>query len=32
LAMQGEFKDFGDLCFRLGFEVLHNKTSTPFLT
>ena len=32
LAMQGEFEDFGDLCFRLGFEVLHNKTSTPFLT
>jgi Protein of unknown function (DUF4238) len=32
LAMQGEFRDFGDLCFRLGFEVLHNKTSTPFLT
>lgn len=32
LAMQGEFKDFGDLCFRLGFEVLHNRTSTPFLT
>jgi hypothetical protein len=32
LAMKGEFKNFGDLCFRLGFEVLHNKTSTPFLT
>ncbi len=32
LAMQGEFKDIGNLCFRLGFEVLHNKTSTPFLT
>lgn len=32
LAMQGEFKDFGDLCFRLGFEVLHNNTNTPFLT
>ncbi|ABD88598.1 DUF4238 domain-containing protein [Rhodopseudomonas palustris] len=32
LAMTGEFKDFGDLCFRLGFEVLHNKTSVPFLT
>lgn len=27
LAMQQEFKDFGDLCFRLGFEVLHNKTA-----
>nr|WMC98311.1 DUF4238 domain-containing protein [Aminobacter aminovorans] len=32
LAMKGEFKDFGDLCFRLNFEVLHNKTKTPFLT
>jgi len=32
LAMNSEFKNFGDLCFRLGFEVLHNKTSTPFLT
>lgn len=32
LAMQGEFKDFGDLCSRLGFEVLHNNTATPFLT
>ncbi|MGO4405196.1 DUF4238 domain-containing protein [Bosea sp. RAF48] len=32
LAMQDEFKAFGDLCFRLGFEVLHNKTDTPFLT
>lgn len=32
LAMQDEFKAFGDLCFRLGFEVLHNTTDTPFLT
>lgn len=32
LAMRDEFKDFGDLCFRLGFEVLHNKTDAPFLT
>lgn len=32
IAMQSEFKKFGDLCFRLGFEVLHNKTGTPFLT
>lgn len=23
---------FGDLCFELGFEVLHNKTDLPFLT
>ncbi|MGN6465519.1 MAG: DUF4238 domain-containing protein, partial [Rhizobiaceae bacterium] len=29
---RSEFKDFGNLCFRLGFEVLYNKTSTPFLT
>lgn len=27
LAMQGEFKDIGNLCFRLGFEVLHNNTN-----
>ena len=32
LAMQDEFRAFGDLCFRLGFEVLHNRTDTPFLT
>ncbi|TIP98655.1 MAG: DUF4238 domain-containing protein, partial [Mesorhizobium sp.] len=32
LAMEDEFKTFGDLCFRLGFEVLHNKTDIPFLT
>lgn len=32
LAMQDEFRAFGDLCFRLGFEVLHNKTDIPFLT
>ncbi len=32
LAMCDEFKAFGDLCFRLGFEVLHNRTNIPFLT
>jgi hypothetical protein len=32
LAMNREFKEFGDLCFRLGFEVLHNKTATPFIS
>ena len=32
LAMASEFKDTGRLCFRLGFEVLHNRTGTPFLT
>ena len=31
-AMQEEFKAFGNLCFQLGFEVLHNKTDTPFIT
>ena len=25
-------KEFGDLCFRLGFIVLHNKTDLPFIT
>jgi hypothetical protein len=32
LAMNREFKEFGDLCFRLGFEVLHNKTGIPFIS
>lgn len=32
LAMQADFKLFGDLCFRLGFEVLHNSTGVPFIT
>ena len=32
LAMNAEFKDFGEFCFRLGFEVVHNKTSTPFIS
>jgi hypothetical protein len=32
LAMRDDFKAFGDLCFNLGFEVLHNRTDTPFLT
>lgn len=32
LAMRDDFKVMGDLCFRLGFEVLHNTTGTPFLT
>lgn len=29
--MRREFKEFGDLCFRLGFEVLHNRTAIPFI-
>jgi hypothetical protein len=32
LAMNENFREMGDLCFRLGFEVLHNRTETPFLT
>lgn len=32
LAMNADFKAFGDLCFRLGFEVLHNKSGVPFIT
>lgn len=31
-AMNAQFREFGDLCFRLGFEVLHNRTALPFLT
>lgn len=31
-AMRQQFKEFGDLCFRLGFEILHNRTAIPFLT
>lgn len=32
LAMWADFKLFGDLCFRMGFEVLHNVTGVPFIT
>lgn len=32
LRMFDDMKEMGDLCFQLGFEVLHNKTSIPFLT
>lgn len=31
-AMRNDFKAFGDLCFQLGFEVLHNVTDLPFIT
>lgn len=31
-AMKHQFKEFGDLCFRLGFEILYNRTGMPFLT
>ncbi|TBF35227.1 DUF4238 domain-containing protein [Rhizobium leguminosarum] len=30
--MSDDFKLIGDLCFRLGFEVIHNRTKIPFLT
>ena len=30
--MSGEFRIFGDLCFRVGFEVLHNRSGLPFIT
>lgn len=32
LAMSASFAEMGNLCFRLGFEVLHNRTGTPFIT
>jgi hypothetical protein len=32
LAMKNEFKEFGDLSFRLGFEVLHNTSDLAFIT
>ena len=30
--MQSDIVENGDLAFRLGFEVLHNRTEMPFLT
>lgn len=32
LAMSDDLKEVGDLCFKLGFEVLHNNSAIPFLT
>lgn len=32
VAMRNDFNAFGVLCFRLGFEVLHNVTDRPFIT
>lgn len=32
LAMNASFGEMGNLCFRLGFEVLHNRTGIPFIT
>lgn len=31
-AIRDDMKEFGDLCFQLGFIVLHNKTDLPFIT
>jgi Protein of unknown function (DUF4238) len=31
-AIRDDMKDFGELCFQLGFIVLHNKTDLPFIT
>lgn len=32
LAMNSEFKDFGDLCFQMGFEIIHNTSDHAFIT
>jgi hypothetical protein len=32
MAMMNGFKAFGDLCFQIGFEILHNASAVPFLT
>ncbi len=31
-TMMEDMRRFGDLCFRIGFEVLHNDTDLPFIT
>lgn len=31
-AMGRDFRDFGDLGFRIGFEILHNTTTIPLVT
>jgi hypothetical protein len=31
-SMNDDFAQFGDLCFDIGFEVLHNTTALPFIT
>ena len=32
LSMKEDFLALGELCFKLGFEVLHNQTDLPFIT
>lgn len=32
LAMNAEFKEFGDLCFQMGFEIIHNTSDQAFIT
>jgi hypothetical protein len=31
-AMNEQFREMGNLAFGMGFEVLHNRTETPFIT
>ena len=31
-TISADLKSFGNLCFRLGFEVVHNTSSTAFVT
>jgi len=30
--MMENLRQFGDLCFKMGFEILHNETDLPFIT
>lgn len=32
LTMMDDMRGFGDLCFQMGFEVMHNGTGLPFIT
>jgi len=31
-TMMADLRSFGDLCFQIGCEVLHNETDLPFIT
>jgi len=31
-SMGDDFRRYGELCFKLGFEILHNTTDLPFIT
>jgi hypothetical protein len=31
LAIMDDIRAFGDLCFQLGFEIIHNQTDVPFI-